>query len=789
MRILYFILSILFFNTGFSQNNNAGLKQKLKGIVVDADSRKPLQGVSINLSTIAVSAISNENGVFIFNDVPVGRHALEITLVGYESKSIPEVILTSGKELELNISLNEKISQLNDVLVSATKNKAKALNEFATASARSFTIEDAKRYPSSLSDPARMAQNFAGVSPGVGDGSNDVSVRGNSPGGVLWRLEGVQIPGPNHYSSLGQSGGAISMLSSSTLGSSDFYSGAFPAEFGNANSGIFDLTFRNGNKDKREYSFQAGFLGIELAAEGPFKKSGNSSYLINYRYSTTGLINSFLNLGTLAPIYQDISFKLHFSTKSAGTFDIFGLGGINNIKSNPVKDSTKWVDTFEGNLVNNNGKLGVIGISHQYFLNAHVYIKTILSANAVTREENADSLIPSKNYSPGFIAKSNYKDFTYVASVLYNNKINAKSTIRVGAIVSNLTFDYKGLFYNQQSRSNEELLNFNGSSLYYQGYAQWKQRLTDRLTMNAGLHATYLAFNKTGSIEPRLAFSYNAGNAQTFSFAAGLHAKPLALNQYLFENVPPGGARTTPNKNLEMIKALHFVLGYEKGFTNGIRFKAEAYYQHLYDVPVEQSATSGFSILNTTFINELAEIGTMVNKGTARNYGIDLNLEKSFTKNYYFLSTFSLYSSTYKDFSNREWNTTYNRKYQLNVVGGKEWKGSRNANRTWGVSVKLLTSGGLRLTPIDLVQSRIAGRRIDVPNLFFTENGDNYFRFDLGLSYKVNRKKSTHRLSLDIQNVTNNQNVEFSFYDAKFAKIVKLNGFGFVPTLNYRIEF
>ena len=174
-------------------------------------------------------------GEFKLSKVPVGRTTLAVSYLGYESLTLREIMVTSGKELVLNLEMTESTKNMNEVVITAAHDKTQAFNEMATVSARSFTVEETGRYAASYFDPARMAQTFAGVSVGgsTSDLFNEIVVRGNSPKGILWRLEGVEIPNPNHFGGLGSSGGAISMLSSSTLANSDFYTGAFPTEFGN----------------------------------------------------------------------------------------------------------------------------------------------------------------------------------------------------------------------------------------------------------------------------------------------------------------------------------------------------------------------------------------------------------------------------------------------------------------------------------------------------------------------------------------------------------------------------
>ncbi|MBK9014232.1 MAG: carboxypeptidase-like regulatory domain-containing protein [Saprospiraceae bacterium] len=316
--------------------------QTIRGTVTDKESNITLIGAEVAVLSIdpVVGDVTDSDGHFKIGKIPVGRHTIQVSYLGYEPMTVPNLLVTAGKELVLNLELVESAVQLEVATVIAKHDKAEALNEMATVSARSFSVEETSRYAGSFYDPARMATNYAGVAVGSSDDlSNEIVVRGNSPSGILWRLEGVEIPNPNHFGSMGGSGGGISMLSSSTLSNSDFYTGAFPSEFGNALSGVFDLNLRNGNNEKREYAIMFGALGLEGAAEGPFRKGGQGSYLINYRYATLGLLAAAgINIaGDVTPKYSDVSFKMNMPTQKAGTFAIFGLAGQNSVQFSPKK--------------------------------------------------------------------------------------------------------------------------------------------------------------------------------------------------------------------------------------------------------------------------------------------------------------------------------------------------------------------------------------------------------------------------------------------------------------------
>ena len=212
--------------------SNAQITQNVRGSIVDKDSKTPLPGANIVISTLdpVKGTATDPNGHFKIEKIPVGRHSIKISYVGYEPIIMQNIELSSGKELILNLELQESV-MMEEVVIEAEGEKEKSINKMATVSARTFSIEETQRYAGSLNDVARMAQNFAGVQ-GADDSRNDIVIRGNSPTGVLFRLDGVDIPNPNHFALMGTTGGPVSLLNNNVLDNSDFMTGAFPAEYG-----------------------------------------------------------------------------------------------------------------------------------------------------------------------------------------------------------------------------------------------------------------------------------------------------------------------------------------------------------------------------------------------------------------------------------------------------------------------------------------------------------------------------------------------------------------------------
>lgn len=747
--------------------------------------------VAVKTDNDLLGASTDLDGSFKIENVPVGRVSIEISYLGYETQNMSSVLITSGKEMVLEIGLIESTTTMDEVVVkaSAQEDKTKALNSFATVSSRTFSVEETSRYAAASFDPARMAQNYAGVSIGAGaDLFNEIVIRGNSPGGVLWRLDGIEIPNPNHFGAMGNSGGAISMLSSSTLSNSDFYTGAFPSEFGNATSGVFDLNMRKGNNQKREYSFMFGALGVELAAEGPFSKKSGASYLINYRYSTLALLQATgINpTGDVLPTYQDLSFKLHFPTKKAGNISIFGLGGNNLAAEIPAQDSSMWEYQSDREGFDEVQDVGTVGATHRLLLSNNSYLRTVVAGSFERVVDNSFTL--DDNYNEISDYADEVKQTTYRASTMYHNKLNAKNSMRLGGIYSAKKFNFFYEIPNEEGKY-ERFLESEGSSGFVQAFAQWKHRFNDDLTLNTGLHYSLLTLNNKMAIEPRMALTWKMNNRHTLSASVGMHSKMEHLALYTINGIDDDGDVIKSRKNLGLTKSIHNVIGYDFVINPQLRLKAEAYYQHLYDIPILSDPNSKFSILNTYDIWDYIGMPDAVSDGQGRNVGLDLTLEKFFSQQYYFMLTGSLYDSKYKAKDGKFYNTRFNGNYMLNVMGGKEFTVGKKDNSIFGLNAKYVMSGGNRYTAVNLEESIAQDDTVrDLDNPFGVRSGV-YYRFDVGISFKINKKRLTHSIMLDIQNVTNRENVASKYYNEEAQRIETDTQTGLFPFFNYRIEF
>lgn len=675
MKFFFLFISILFFNAALDAQD---ITQSIRGKVVDTQSQYPIIGANVIIENSEPfnGTTTSIKGDFVITNIPIGRVSITITSLGYQPVTLNNLVLTSAKEMVLDVSMQEDITTIGEATVIGTRDKKKTLNKMATVSARTMSVVEAGKFAGSLNDPARMAQNYAEVS-GSSDDRNDIIIRGNSPLGVLWRLEGIDIPSPNHFSTLGTTGGPVSMLNLNNLANSDFMTSAWSADYGNALSGVFDLNLRNGNNQKREYLAQMGFNGLEFGAEGPFKKEGQASFLVNYRYSTLAifeLLGLNLGLGTAVPQYQDLTFKLNFPTEKHGQFSLWGIGGVSHIEfeaTEEAENANLFSSPDQSSIFES--QTGVFGASHKYFFNEKTFSEIIFSASSTNTTGVIDSITPQKNEINLF--GFDQKQIKYAANFKLNKKINSKNTIAYGIIGENYVTDMlDSAFIAFDSVSLNPLYRIissnKGNAVLLQSYINFQHRFNEKATLNAGLHSQHFLISDSHTIEPRLGFKYALNPRNTFNFGVGIHSQLQPIVIYFVEEQNNLGETIFPNTNLDFSKAIHTVIGHDFNINENMRLKTEVYYQHLFNIPVDSSSSS-FSMLNEGAGFILPNGTGYVNEGTGQNFGAEITLEKFFSKGYYFLTTASIFDSQYEGSDGVKRNTAFNSNFVFNALGGK----------------------------------------------------------------------------------------------------------------------
>ncbi len=754
--------------------------QTIRGKITDADTGQPLPGATVLLSNTEMGSVTDTTGRYRLPEVPVGRYQLEVRYVGYENLLLPEVLVESGKEVVLNIELKESPARLQEVEVTASRSDIRVPHP---VSVKALTVEQTRRFPATFYDPARLAYLFPGTV-NDNDQANGLAIRGNSPNSLIWRLEGVDIVNPNHTPNAGtfsdritRNGGGVNILSAQMLGTSHFYTGAFPAQYGNVLSGVLDMRLRPGNNEKHEKTFQAGLIGLDVAAEGPLSKNKNASYLANYRYSTVGLLTSMgVDFGDEQINFQDLSFNLTFPTQSGGKFTLFGIGGLSENLFEAERDSTVWEfekDRFD---ITFRSKMGALGASFTQPFGENTAWHTVVAASAISSERTGERL--NNGYEALLVEEDELTEAKYALHSWINRKWGAAGTLRLGVQATQQAFSIRSV-----AAIEDTLARGDGDGLLLQPYASWSLSVAPGLQLNAGLHYLYFGFNHTSAVEPRLSMEYQLSNRQRLSLAYGLHSQLQPLQLYFAET-----GESQQNEPLGFTRAHHVVIGYEQDVSRITTLSVEAFYQSLFDVPIAANASNSFSALNLLegFVTQ-----ELANEGTGENYGIELSLQRYLADGFFFLANGTYFQSKYTGSDGIQRDTRYNSNYIFNLTGGKEWSKRKKEGRlvVWGANLRVAYIGGFRETPIDVEASAKEGKTVYNTEQAYSIQQPGFFRTDLRVYRKWNREKFNSTLALDIQNLTNAENVAFSYYDVQQGQVVEKFQLGIIPILTYRIEF
>ena len=800
---------ILLFWLSFS--SVAQIVQNVKGSVVDNESQYPLVGAKVQVLSSDTSfikrTVTDVNGNFTIYDVPLGKHDIIITYSFYQDKKT-SIIVDSGKETVVNIKLSEDITTTEEIEVVGRKS-GEVINEMATVSALQFSVEETDRFAGSRGEPARMASNFAGVQ-GADDSRNDIIIRGNSPLGLLYRVEGIDIPNPNHFAVSGSTGGPVAILNNKILANSDFFMSAFPADYGNSIAGVFDLNFRSGNYDKHELTGQFGFLGTELMAEGPINAEKRSSYLAMGRYSTLSLFQVMgVDIGTDAvPVYGDAAFKLSYPTKSGANLSFWGMGGASTIAIK-ISDQTTFTEEAFGEGDRDqyfSTGMGVVGASYKKPISEKTFLKVSLASSVDIQKANHDFLIRSvdtvttdgqpeiKIRTDSIYALMGYQFNTTKLSMFSSltHKLSKQHILRVGMSLDGYYMDNLDTSLAVNHTNFITRHDFRGASALIQPFIQYKWKVNKDMDLTAGLHNQYYSLSNSYSIaEPRLGWKYRLKNNQVLNAGAGMHSQMQPLYQYTYQVYDENDNPVRHNMDMDFTRSLHTAFGYEKGFKKSLNFKSEIYYQYLYNIPVDRHP-SAFSMINQGAGFQRFFPGDLVNEGTGFNYGIEFTLQKFFNRSFYFLVTASFFESKYRGSDGVARNTDFNGRYATNFLAGKEFKINNKSMISAGVNIT--AAGGRWYGYVDEQASLEQNELVFLDSAFNTRQFRDYFRLDFKVTYKLNTPKLTHEIGLDLVNILNTQNILAlsyapNFMDPSAEPIAERMQLGFLPLFYYKLDF
>jgi hypothetical protein len=765
------------------------LRQTIRGTVIDKQSRGPLPGAAIILlnSDPVIGTVSDSLGRFRLEKVPVGKQQVRVSYMGFIPWQSEEITVTSGKETLLTVELQEMVYNSAEVEVRGDYHKYEAINKMATVSIRSFSVEETNRFAGSYGDPARMAANFAGVTSGI-DNRNDIIVRGNTPMSLQYRIDGMEIPNPNHFAAVGTTGGPVTIINDNLLANSDFLTGAFPAQYGNTIAGIFDMRMRTGNPERHEYWGQIGWNGVEFGAEGPFSKNSQASFVIAYRYSLLQLISYTRIHLDVVPQYQDLNFNVNIPTKHAGTFSVTGIGGISYIE---LFDSRKglgnWTFPEYGEDLSNGSNMGTLGVSNTYFFNRTLWMKNtlyVVGSRVYTKIDSFTIL----HLQPAPWAGENSSEVKYSFASNMVKKFSVKNTLNAGFML-----DWYDMHFSDSVRVNGKFrLNTNsgGSMQFIRSFVQWQHKFTDFFSVTSGLYYQYLTLNGSMSVEPRFGFDWLFNAQHSIDFGTGLYSQMQPRVMYFVQAPLPDGTYIQTNRDLGFTRSAQVALGYNYLLNPDLRFRIEAYYEYLYDLPVKASIPE-YSVINQghEFFVDRQYSDSLVNRGTGTNYGVEVTFEKFFSKKYFFLLTASFFNSSYYAYDKVLRSTAFNGNYAMNATGGYEFRIGKRKLGLMSFGLRATWAGGDPYIPFDVEETTATRQTAMNWQQSFQPRYPDYKRLSLRFGIKRNRRDYSMEFLLDLQYRTNYTNIYLQRIDVITGEIYNFYNMGFFPMGTWRIQF
>ena len=762
--------------------------QTVRGQVCDLASGEPMVGVTITIENgITMGTVSNVDGNFEIKNVPVGRHSVRATYIGYEPVLLKEQLVTSGKELVLNLRMQENVSELGEVVIKPRVNKQLPLNEMAQVGARMFSVEEACRYAGGMADPARTASMFAGVA--TGGATNGISIHGNSPQMLQWRIEGVEVNNPNHFADITEAGGGVfTSLNGTVLANSDFMTSAMPAEYGNALSGAFDMKMRVGNNTKHEHAIQVGTLGVDFASEGPLGKDSKASYLINYRYSFLEIAKKLhaINMEKETLDYQDLSFKINIPTTKAGTFAVWFTGLFDRYE-NEVPDVSDWETLWDQNDSWSNQKSWAGGLTHTYRFQTGGTLTSNVAYTGNYQKLGVNNYDNQKNTLPGMNGRS--LSWNVIISTQHKHKFSSRYTMQNGFEHRHMDFrtwldnilEVGGPLY--------RVYDSDGNTGLTRLYSNHKIALSNRFSTVAGVNVMWFNLNNQVLVEPRISFQYKTSPSSTVSLAYALNSRKETIDTYFVipQSSSLNSQTKTSNKDLGLTRSHHISASFAQRLGENMMLKIEPYWQYVFDVPVEIGTT--YSVINH---NLFYQDRALVNEGAGRNYGIDFTLERYLKDGLYGMLTATLFKSEYRDAQGDWHHSRHDRTWITNILGGKEWMVGKGHKNVFGLNGRLTLMGGDRYTPMapGTTYEDVAKR----PDKSLPQDGTNPFSEQLGINvgyafsikYTINKQHTAHHFILEYLQMRSFQGQTFNISTRELVDNYTSLTF---PNVAYRVEF
>ncbi|WP_299701254.1 TonB-dependent receptor [uncultured Pontibacter sp.] len=788
----------------------------ITGTVRDRNTQEALIGVSVQLVGTQLGTVSDAQGTYRLENIPLGSYTLQGSYIGYQPQSKFNINVTSGNAQIINFELVPSTSQLGEVEVVARRRQSAAVADIVTPlSVQSLSTEEIRSNPGGNFDISKVVQVLPGVATNGagGGGRNDLIIRGGAPSENVYYLDGIEIPLINHFTTQGSAGGATGILNVSFIEDLKVSSSAFDARYDNALASVFEFRQRYGNPER--FSGNVRLSGSEFATtlEGPL--SSKTTYLVSARRSYLQFLFKLLDL-PIRPNYWDFQYKVDHKIDNKTSLSFIGVGAIDEFAFGVPRNSTPESEYILRSIPTNNQWNYTTGVSMKRLVNDG-YVNLALSRNAFdidlekseaagegeasqltlkssSRETENKLRLDVNKYRNGFKyaygLSGQYVQFTNDIFSLIRNEVRDESGNLVQpAVTVNYDTDLDFFRYGAFGQVSRTVLN-------------------NRLGLSFGLRTDMNTFTDEGrnplrALSPRLSASYFLTDKWTINGSWGTYYKLPTYtvlgyqenNQFL-------------NRSADYIRSIHYVLGTEFLPRQDLRFTLEGFYKDYSNYPV--SLRDGISLANQG--GDFGSIGNeaVSTSGKGRAYGAEFYLQKKLTGTVFSVLSYTYVVSEFAGTDGRYVSSAWDYRHLVSGLLGKKLP------RNWEFGAKYRYAGGAPTTPFDLEASQRNYATLGVGILDFTQLNTERLRpfsqLDVRIDKKWNFSRITLDLFLDVANVLasrtpgydrytfqrNEDNTGFATTDSAPLRtdgsnaipvVLKNDDGNLVPTLGFIVEF
>jgi len=757
MRIKNLLFIITISSLLLGQSNASGT---VKGRILDADSQLPLAGANITVKSTDIGSVSDKEGYFNIDQIPMGDYTITISFMGYKTKNKADIwVRPNGYEF-LNIKLESSVIQINDVIVEESYFERSMIKEYQVVS---FNRDELRRYPGTGQEISRIINTLPSVA-SVGENRQDMMVRGGGPTENGFIIDNIPIPSVSHFKQAdGRSNGPVGLINSDMVENLDFFSNGFSSKYGNKLSSFGDITYRSGNRENIEGEGFVGVGGLGFLIEGPL--SDRSTYIVSYRMSYLDLLANAINASGGMPSYNDFQAKLEFRPNIYNTFSILMVNG-GSVYDRNIDGAIDVGETEYGKLKNDQN---TIGVNYKHIWNNRAYTNTSIS-NSIKNSDAHFLNINTDKTVFNIIENTDIKNLRQVNHL----KLGPGSKMEFGfdAEVNETYYDYYRKLTKSEFFINEIAFDRVVKTTNYATFLTLKQNLFSKLIFSIGLRFDYNDYEKINLWSPRINLDYEIIRGKT----------NIVFNSGVYNQKPPPIyiANDASNK-LKSVNAYQHSISFEHMLTPSTKLSLSAYQKEYTNSPILPDATLHND--PTFLFDELRMYNGIASSGTALSDGLEILIQKKKVENFYGLVGGSIFNSTFTDYNGIKRNRNHNYRYIFNIVGGYR------PNTDWEISIRWSYFGGRPYTPINLNASVLADEQILYLDDFNEDRTPDYHSLFIHYEKRYNLKRSNLVLFFEVWNTYNRENIETYFYSRVNNNIGKIVYFSTIPVVGLGIEF